>query len=292
MDDSIRFADQSKALWLQHNTMNTNSDFLSKRSLNRTQGSTSCIGRCPFASFIATVITLCGTGVFCGCLYRALSITFQMIASSFSLHFEMESVRVVQTVIIIISSVMGTLTLILLTVGCLSTGATRRQVFSGFRSRLGGRISTGFLTIVVYILFIVWLCVTILLVLPIVAYYVIMKNCEIKAPQINTHQSQVLDECLSLRTFGITLTETKLSVCAQELIAFCNQSKEAGPLYIAAFISSALIVLGLVHYLCCLVANYAHIKDGIKLKDYEEAIKEELELRCELAAANRKQADI
>ena len=60
----------------------------------------------------------------------------------------------------------------------------------------------------------------------------------------------------------------------------------------AAFASSALIVLGLVHYLCCLVANYAHIKDGIKLRDYEEAIKEELELRCEMAAANRKRADL
>jgi hypothetical protein len=40
------------------------------------------------------------------------------------------------------------------------------------------------------------------------------------------------------------------------------------------------------------VANYAHIKDGIKLRDYEEAIKEELEIRCELAAANRKRADL
>ena len=70
------------------------------------------------------------------------------------------------------------------------------------------------------------------------------------------------------------------------------KGKEAGPLYIAAFGSSALIVLGLVHFLCCLVANYAHIKDGIKLRDYEEAIKEELEIRCELAAANRKRADL
>ena len=71
-----------------------------------------------------------------------------------------------------------------------------------------------------------------------------------------------------------------------------KKGKEAGPLYVAAFASSALIVLGLVHYLCCLVANYAHIKDGIKLRDYEEAIKEELELRCEMAAGNRKRADL
>jgi hypothetical protein len=47
-----------------------------------------------------------------------------------------------------------------------------------------------------------------------------------------------------------------------------------------------LIVLGLVHYLCCLVANYAHIKDGMKLRDFEEAIKEEMELKCDYS--NRK----
>ncbi len=67
---------------------------------------------------------------------------------------------------------------------------------------------------------------------------------------------------------------------------FSWKVNEAGPLYIVAFISSALIVLGLVHYLCCLVANYAHIKDGMKLRDFEEAIKEEMELKCDYS--NRK----
>ena len=32
-----------------------------------------------------------------------------------------------------------------------------------------------------------------------------------------------------------------------------------------------------IQFLCCLVANYAHIKDGRKLRDYEEAIREEME---------------
>lgn len=70
------------------------------------------------------------------------------------------------------------------------------------------------------------------------------------------------------------------------------KGKEAGPLYIAAFLSASLVVVGLVHFLCCLVANYAHIKDGIKLRDYEEAIKEELELRCEIAVNNRNRNEL
>jgi hypothetical protein len=36
--------------------------------------------------------------------------------------------------------------LILLIVGSLATGATRHQIYTGFRSRLGGRIATGFVS--------------------------------------------------------------------------------------------------------------------------------------------------
>jgi hypothetical protein len=38
------------------------------------------------------------------------------------------------------------LRLFLLIVGSLATGATRHQIYTGFRSRLGGRIATGFVS--------------------------------------------------------------------------------------------------------------------------------------------------
>lgn len=299
MEDSIRFADQSKALWMQKNSKNQNqpkfngsNDVLDQKHFQIASSSNSCMDRCPFASIIASVITLCGVGVFCGCLYRALSITIQMLDSAFKIEFEWDSVRIVQTIVIIVSTVMCSLSVILLIVGCLATGATRSQIYTGFRSRLGGRISTGFFTIVVYILFIVWFAISIALVVPIIFYYLLMKNCELKTAQINNHNIQKLDECLSLKTFGIDLSQTRSSICSNDLIAFCNQGKEAGPLYIAAFLSASLVVVGLIHFLCCLVANYAHIKDGIKLRDYEEAIKEELEIRCEIAVNNRNRNEL
>ena len=227
MEDSIRFADQSKALWLQHNSnastnMSGSIDPLNAKNRKEGQG---CMGRCPFASIIATVITMCGTGVFCGCLYRALSITLQMLTVAFNVEWEIEWVKIVQTVVIIISSVMGTLSIILLIVGCLATGATRSQIYTGFRSRLGGRISTGFFTTVVYLLFLVWSAVTLLLVVPIVAYYILMKNCEYKAVIMENHPVQKEDHCLSLKNFGIQLSEYKTSICREELTQFCNQVK-------------------------------------------------------------------
>jgi hypothetical protein len=113
---------------------------------------TGCVGRCPFASIIATIITVVGTGVFCGCLYKALSITIDMVETPFEVHAEIEWIKIVQTIIIIISSVMGGLSIILLIVGCLATGATRSQIYTGFRSRLGGRISTGFVSLTLLLL--------------------------------------------------------------------------------------------------------------------------------------------
>lgn len=297
MDDSVRFADQSKALWLQQNLTGSglgSGELLSDSAIRYSTApkKDGCMDRCPFASIIASIITICGTGVFCGCLYRGFSIIILMLTTAFKFEITFEWVKVLQTVVIIISTVMGSLSVILLVVGCLSTGATRSQVYTGFRSRLGGRISTGFFTVIVYTLFLIWSACTLFLVVPLVFYFVLMKQCEYKQAQINTHSQNKLDECLSLRTYGVVFSNTRNSICNDELIQFCNQGKEAGPLFIAAFAASGLIVLGLVHFLACLVANYAHIKDGIKLKDYEEAIKEELDLRCEMAAVNRKKGDL
>jgi hypothetical protein len=48
--------------------------------------------------------------------------------------------------VIFILAIMGGFALILLIVGSLATGATRHQIYTGFRSRLGGRIVTGFVS--------------------------------------------------------------------------------------------------------------------------------------------------
>lgn len=42
---------------------------------------------------------------------------------------------------VILGACMGALGLMILTVGCLATGATRYKVYRAWRSRVGGRIS-------------------------------------------------------------------------------------------------------------------------------------------------------
>ncbi len=56
-------------------------------------------------------------------------------------------IRILRLAVIFIPAIMGAFAIILLIVGSLATGATRHQIYTGFRSRLGGRIATGFVRI-------------------------------------------------------------------------------------------------------------------------------------------------
>ena len=70
-----------------------------------------------------------------------------MFSSAFKIELEVEWVKIIQALVIIVSAVMGGLAIILLTIGCLATGATRSRVFTGLKSRIGGLISTGFVSL-------------------------------------------------------------------------------------------------------------------------------------------------
>ena len=55
-------------------------------------------------------------------------------------------IRILHLVVFFVLGIMGGFALILLIVGSLATGATRHQIYTGFRSRLGGRIATAFVS--------------------------------------------------------------------------------------------------------------------------------------------------
>lgn len=56
----------------------------------------------------------------------------------FILFYRLETVK---TVLVLIAAGMGALTLMIIFIGFLATGATRHRVYKAWRSRVGGRIS-------------------------------------------------------------------------------------------------------------------------------------------------------
>lgn len=63
-----------------------------------------------------------------------------------------------------------------------------------------------------------------------------------------------------------------MRVCDEfKVKAFCKDSVEkAEVMFILATLSCLLIILSLVHYLMCLAANYAHIRDHEKFQELQE----------------------
>lgn len=272
--DISRFADRSRELWSEQNMSETR---YKENTFLR------CCGSCPFASLLAFVLTLTGTGLFCGCFFFSTKPTIEKINLAFQTEYiDVEWIHLLRHATIFILGIMGGLSLILLIVGSLSTGATRYQVYTGFRSRLGGRIAMCFFSIIVYGLLIFWLLVMIALTLPSISLYILKHRCEEALK--NSMPSGWTDTvsptvCLTPKTYGLPVPSHKpdVSVCHKRFYELCSVTEHI-PKYWVALLGAFFVVMGLVHFLCCLVANYVHIKDGRKLQGYEEAIREEMEI--------------
>ena len=63
-----------------------------------------------------------------------------------------------------------------------------------------------------------------------------------------------------------------MKVCEEYKVkAFCKDGVEkAEVMFILATLSCLLIILSLAHYLMCLAANYAHIRDHEKFQELQE----------------------
>jgi len=63
------------------------------------------------------------------------------------LYFTFLRLETVKTVLVLIAAGMGAITLMIIFVGFLATGATRRRVYKAWRNRVGGRISCAVVSI-------------------------------------------------------------------------------------------------------------------------------------------------
>ncbi|KAL3879999.1 hypothetical protein ACJMK2_032271 [Sinanodonta woodiana] len=244
------------------------------------------VGNCPFASLIATLIVFAGVGTFCGTLYRALAIFLEKIMNEL-FGFSVTWLSVIQVVFVVVAVVMGLFAILLLVFGFLATGATRKNVYSGARCIMGGRVSAAFFMVICYLLNMAWMCITAACVVPVILYVSINSICN---NDIYNKNANSVTTCIKLSQFGIYRNQTlslgisalpgKDQLCEQtELSRFCDRIVEAGPLFCVAFAGAFLIVLGLTHFMICLSANYTRIKISKELTEYRDAVDtEELEL--------------
>ncbi|GIY90327.1 disintegrin and metalloproteinase domain-containing protein 10 [Caerostris extrusa] len=209
-----------------------------------------CMTRVPYGTLIATIFCCAGVLTFLICLYRAVRLTLRMFDDVFK--YNLEWLSSVQLAFIIVGSFMGLLAVTLLIVGICSTGATRSKVYRGWKSRVGGRISTALCMVIVYILNLAWLGIACCLVVVVFTFHVARQLCDNSTG------------CIDLQQFHFLFpngTDLKLlNICSRK--AFCTDAVVyAEPYYILSFVASIVVIISLLHYIMCLAANYTRIKD-------------------------------
>ncbi|RUS87251.1 hypothetical protein EGW08_005003 [Elysia chlorotica] len=237
-----------------------------------------CLGRTPFASLLATFIVVIGTAVFCGTSYKALQLTVIGIFNNL-FDYSLDWLQVLQVMFVVIGSVMGGYALILLIFGFLATGATRSNIYSGAKCIMGGRITAAFFMVLSYIFTLGWMAIFALAMVPVVGYIATDSICEEEIYSKTAQELQDSKYTFKLDRFGIYSDNDKDITDHTELRELCNKVQEAGPLFCIALGTCGLIVIGMIHFLITLAANYTRIKISRELTDYRDAVEmEELDL--------------
>ncbi|KAK8397368.1 hypothetical protein O3P69_004825 [Scylla paramamosain] len=223
-----------------------------------------CLGRVPYATLIATVMCCVGVGVFCGTMHRGTTLTLRLFREVFNLHITW--MEPVQLSFMVVGAGMGSLGLMILIVGCLSSGNTLRRVYNSWRARLGGKITCALLMGVAYLLTLAWLLMFAGLIAITVFYTLAWFQC------IHVPHTECIDYNQFRFLFPCTTIEEEKRVCSGgKRKLFCKDFVNNGEiLCLLATASALLVILSLVHYLMCLAANYAHIKDHGKLMELQE----------------------
>lgn len=228
-----------------------------------------CLSRIPYATLIATVLCCAGVGVFLGSMYRGVALSLRMFETVFKIHFY--TLNDLQIIFIVVGASMAFLSLVLLLVGFLATGATREKIYRGWRARLGGRISCACFLTITYILELAWLIIFAILVVCTFVCLVWWGMCNNLR-----HVREPSRKCIDLTQFDFFFPNTTenldLKICSEgKLKEFCKDYvEEASVMFILSLASCGLVLLSLLHYLMCLAANYAHIKDNEKFQDLQE----------------------
>ncbi|XP_076676526.1 neuronal membrane glycoprotein M6 isoform X1 [Andrena cerasifolii] len=226
-----------------------------------------CMARVPYATLIATIMCCLGVGIFCGTMYRGVTLGSLMMDQVF--HLRLGWLEAVQLTFATIGASMAALGFMILCVGCLATGATRHKVYRAWRSRVGGRISCAVFMTITYILQLGWLLIFAFLVIITWIFTIFWGLC-------STPRVQSLDQCIDFTQFSFIFPNNTrvddMKVCgSQEVKLFCKDFVEkAEVMFILATVASMLVVLSLIHYLMCLSANYAHIRDHEKFQELQD----------------------
>ncbi|ESN95135.1 hypothetical protein HELRODRAFT_179731 [Helobdella robusta] len=170
----------------------------------------------------------------------------------------------IQVVFFIFGLVMGIYMIVLLAFGFLATGLTRENLFSNFKSAIGGRIFAAILMGTTYVLNTIWLGITFLSAVPIIIYIMVKSIC--------VNEIEQRDYCNNNNNNNNNNFPNRDFWYKYNVVFLVYQVYDAGPMYCFAYIGSFFIVVGLKIFLISLSSNYHRIKTSRTMREYRSYI--------------------
>uniref|UniRef100_A0A0N4UN78 MARVEL domain-containing protein n=1 Tax=Dracunculus medinensis TaxID=318479 RepID=A0A0N4UN78_DRAME len=225
------------------------------------------LARVPYASLMASLI--CGFGVVLFAIMMAWASNAVVEQARRSLSIDnIPWLAKMEVFFVAVAIIMCVASIILLIIGMLSTGSTRNEFYRNPRSRFGGRVANAVALIVSYILNLFWLLAFAITAIFSFVYYIFTGLCSSVA--FDDHK-----DCLDLSVFQPfirRISSSSFVLCGGDVQQFCALSSSAFVWFIVALIANLLVIKGLVHFLICCSANYAHVTSGLKYASLKEVL--------------------
>ncbi|XP_071949990.1 neuronal membrane glycoprotein M6-b-like [Antedon mediterranea] len=217
-----------------------------------------CCQRYPWPSITSGLFIIGGIIVWCASVTIASREVLDLFRSTVAYDELDQMMSIAQYATYGSTAFMLILGLVLISMGCLATGAVRRYHMCRFRNRTSAIFQTKMFLIITYFVFLGWLGVLVVSMFPLV-FFTVQKqgNCQTESFTLNT--------CVDLEQWGFVDEDEKEEdpgLCQDDLERLCTGNLRL--LFFIATMSAVLICVGLAQFLATLSFNSAKLRHGYK----------------------------
>ncbi|XP_022086359.1 neuronal membrane glycoprotein M6-a-like [Acanthaster planci] len=223
----------------------------------------------PYGSIVAALFVYCGIGLFCGASLTALRDTEDMFSKT---GLDAETViYALRISVYAITPVVVVIACIYIILGYAATKQSKVQVYDDEDVCCGGMGCVSLALYILYLLTFIWLALGGACTIPMI-FTVMVKMYTVSV----TGADGIVPDgsCIYLQQYGF-VGGVNTTLCGQTLKEFGDLAGSALVMYAILLGGSALVLLGLIHFLMCGSANWGHVKDGLKRRDYESRRRQE-----------------
>ncbi|CAL8076924.1 unnamed protein product [Calicophoron daubneyi] len=238
-----------------------------------------CFERTPYASVIASVLVLTGSGIMCGTNFEALRRTRNIFDDRF---YPIDGSRLMQVTGIIYAVVTMICGIANVVAGVLTTGQTRQKICAHKPSVSNGKSTSRCLLITTYFVAFAWLVLFAAFAVPVSLWLMLHIVCReeteywrsISADKDETQFTYIFN----LTNYGLYRRPLDTSLYNEYISSpsaftqLCQELSTVGPLFAIALTSAFLVLIGLSCFVSCLSSAVVRLEYTPELDRYRRFV--------------------